>query len=259
MPMLTQVRWLKKAARACMRRPAATGPDGVTWGAYRVGFDDRLRDLAKRLAGASWEPVPPRLVSWPSWDKELTVCVPTVEDRIVHRALRQAAEPVLDREAYPPWLFGWRPRRGRVEAVAAAATHMDAGRHWVADLDVTKVTVGAETEEIITALAEHIHDGPFLATMRTALNALPSPLYPGSGLSPMLTNVRLLRVDRHRALHGLKVVRLTDNYTAFAQTRTDSEVAMSALESALSDYHMLPHPEKSKVWRPNPEDLFLAG
>ncbi len=259
MPLLTQVRWLKRAARSCMRRPGAPGPDGISWADYRDGLDARLHSLAERLADRTWEPVPPRLVSWPGWGKELRICVPTVEDRIVHRALRQAAEPVLDQAAYPPWLFGWRPRRGRVEAVTAAAAHISAGRHWVADLDVTKVTAGAETEEIITALAEHIHDGPFLATMRTALNALPSPLYPGSGLSPMLTNVRLLRVDRHSELHGLEIVRLTDNYTAFTRTRTEAEAAMSSLESALSEYGMLAHPEKSKVWRPNPEDLFLAG
>ncbi|WP_233570960.1 RNA-directed DNA polymerase [Nocardiopsis sp. Huas11] len=207
MPLLTQVRWLKRAARSCMRRPGAPGPDGLTWTDYRDGLDARLRQLAERLADHAWAPVAPRLVSWPSWGKELRICVPTVEDRIVHRALRQAAEPVLDRDAYPPWLFGWRPRRGRVEAVAAAASHIEVGRCWVADLDVAKVTAGAKTEEIVTALAEHIHDGPFLATMRTALDALPSPLYPGSGLSPMLTNVRLLGVDRHEALHGLEVVR----------------------------------------------------
>lgn len=259
MPLLTQARWLKRAARSYMRRPGAPGPDGLTWADYRDGLDARLHGLAGRLADRTWAPVPPRLVSWPGWGKELRVCVPTVEDRIVHRALRQAAEPVLDREAYPPWLFGWRPRRGRVEAVAAAAAHIDAGRCWVADLDVTKVTTGVETEEIVTALAGHIHDGPFLATVRTALDALPSPLYPGSGLSPMLTNVRLLGVDRHRALRGLEMVRLTDNYTAFTRTRAEAEAAMSALVSALGEYGMRPHPEKSKVWLPNPEDLFLAG
>ncbi|MFV2198726.1 reverse transcriptase domain-containing protein [Nocardiopsis sp. LOL_012] len=259
MPLLTQTRWLKRAARACMRRGGAPGPDGLTWSHYREELDTRLDGLAERLADGTWAPVPPRLVSWPGWGKELRVCVPTVEDRIVHRALRQAAEPVLDRDAYPPWLFGWRPRRGRVEAVAAAAAHLTAGRPWVADLDVAKVTSGAQTEEIITALAVHIYDGAFLAVMRTALNALPSPLYPGSGLSPMLTNVRLLGVDRHEALRHLELVRLTDNYTAFTPTPTEAAEAMTALETALGEQGMRPHPEKSKVWRPNPEDLYLAG
>lgn len=257
MPMLIDPRWLRRAARACMRQRSAPGPDGITWARYRENLAARLDDLAHRLSTDTWQPRPPWTAGWPSWGKTLIVCVPTVEDRIVHRALRQAAEPVLDRDAYPPWLFGWRPRHSKVEAVAAAARHLESGRRWVADVDVAAVTTGGSVEGVLDQLAVHIHDGSFLHIMRRALDALPSPLAAGSGLSPMLTNVRLLNVDERLA--DLRVVRMTDNYTAFCTTPDEAEHAMELITEALALAGLRPNADKSKVWRPNPEDLYLAG
>lgn len=101
--------------------------------------------------------------------KTLHIVVPTVEDWIVHRALRQAAEPVLDRDAYPSWMYGWRPRRGKVAAVAAADRHLSRGRRWVADIDVAGVTSGGSVDETIAQLAVHVHDATYLRIMRRAL------------------------------------------------------------------------------------------
>lgn len=257
MPLLTNPRRLKYAARACMRRSGAPGPDGVTWAQYRQGLEGRLKALSERLATDTWSPTAPRLVSWSAWGKQMHICVPTVEDRIVHRALRAAAESILESAAYPPWLFGWRPRKGRVEAVSAAADHIAGGYPWVADLDITRVTRGATVDTVLSQLAAHIHDGSFLARIRTALTVLPEPLYPGSGLTPMLTNVHLLTVDQQ--LNGLRVLRFTDNYAVFTATRVNAGYAMANICAALHTSGMEAHPEKSKVWRPNPEDLFLAG
>ncbi|WP_017624723.1 reverse transcriptase domain-containing protein [Nocardiopsis chromatogenes] len=259
MPLLTDPARLKRAARACMRRSGGPGIDGVTWADYRRAFDDRLKALAQRLADGTWRPSPVRFVSWPSWGKELHIGVPTVEDRIVHRALRNALEPLLDTAAYPPWLFGWRPRRGRTEAVAAAARHLYTGAPWVADLDIAQATAGAATEELIDILAAYVHDGSFLARLREVLDGLPSPLYPGSGLSPRLTNVRLLPVDHAPELKERRTVRLTDNYAVFAASRREAEAAMKDLVSLLAARGLAPNPQKTKVWKPNPEDLFLAG
>jgi RNA-directed DNA polymerase len=257
MPLVTDPARLKRAARDCMGRPAAPGADGITWRQYRHGFDERIVGLAGRLHQGTWRPGPVRVAAWPSWGKRLTVAILSVEDRVVHRALRYAAEPVLTHDAYPPWMFGWRPRAGRVEAVAAATAHLSAGRPWVADLDVAAATADARLEETVDWLARWISDGTFLRLARHALAGLPDPLAPGSGLTPMLTNLRLSRADER--LIGLTVVRLTDNYTAFCRTRAEADRAFVDITAALAACGLEPNPAKSKVWRPNPEDLYLAG
>ncbi|WP_395110626.1 reverse transcriptase domain-containing protein [Actinomadura sp. SCN-SB] len=257
MPLVIDPARLRRAARQCMRRASAPGADGITWKTYRADLDDRLRVLGDRLRQGTWQPSPLRQLAWPDWDKRLPVTIPTVEDRIVHRALRNAAEPILEHAAYQPWSYGWRRRAGHVEAVAAAARHIQAGRRWVADLDVAAASAGAHPDEPVDWLARWIHDGSFLELIRRILRGLPAPLVPGSGLSPMLTNLRLVQVDEQLA--ALTLIRLTDNYTAFCFTRAEARQAAERISTALSRRGLAPNLRKSKIWCPNPEDLYLAG
>ncbi|MGI5213824.1 RNA-directed DNA polymerase (Reverse transcriptase) [Plantactinospora sp. CA-290183] len=257
MPLIADPRRLKQVARALMRRPTTPGADQITWAEYRRGLDNRLNTLAERLHAGQWRPGLTQVRSWPSWGKTMTICVPTVEDRVVHRAIRTAVEPVLDQDAYPPWLYGWRPRAGRLHAVAAAARHLNTGRTAVADLDVAAATVGATSSELIDQLARWVHDGAVLTLVRRILDALPTPLAPGGGLTPMLTNLRLIPVDEQ--LTQLTLIRVTDNYTAFCCSWPEAEAAASRISAALAARGLRANPTKSKVWHPNPEDLYLAG
>lgn len=258
MPLISDPARLKRAARQLMRRGGSPGTDGITWAQYRSGLDARITALAGRLRDGTWTPGPVRTLTIPSWGKSLPLVIPGAEDRIVHRAVRLAAEPVLETTgAYPPWMYGWRPRAGRVEALTAAAAHLAAGRTWVADLDVAAATCGASAEEATSQLARWISDGSFLRLVRLITASLPAPLSPGSGLTPMLTNLRLARADEQ--LSGLAVIRFTDNYTAFCRTRGEAQDAAARITSALAAARLRPNPAKSKTWQPNPEDLYLAG
>ena len=257
MPLLVHPRHLTQAARGCMRTTSSPGADGITWHDYRVGLHDRLAHLAARLRDDSWRPGPIRQVSWPSADKHLCVAIPTVEDRIVHRAIRRCVEPILEAHAYPAWMFGWRPGRGRIHALTYAQHQGITSPCWVADIDIAHATAGGTVEQAVGWLAQWIHDGSFLATVRHALEGLPSPLAPGSGLTPLLTNLRLLRIDH--MLTEITVVRVTDNYVIFCIGRHEAQRAFDHLAQVLSEAALQPNPAKSKIWRPNLEDLFLAG
>jgi hypothetical protein len=115
---------------------------------------------------------------------------------------------------------------------------------------VAAATSGADLEQSVGWLARWISDGAFLRLVRRALAALSAPLAPGSGLTPMLTNLRLART--HERLSGLVVVRLTDNYTAFCRTRAEAEQSAALITAALATCGLTPNPAKSKVWQPNP-------
>ncbi|MFJ8856082.1 reverse transcriptase domain-containing protein [Streptomyces sp. NPDC102437] len=250
-------RALKRAARQCMGRTGSPGADGMTWKTFRRDMPARIAALTATLADGTWRPGPLRTEEFEAWGKHHTITIPTVTDRIVHRALRNAIEPVLERDAYPPWMFGWHRRAGRPLAVAAAARHLAAGLIWVADIDVAAASRGVALEDAVTSVARFVHDGSVLTLLRRILSALPDPLAPGSGLSPMLTNLRMTPVDQQLA--GQTTVRMTDNYTLFAPTEAEAELAYGHLAGLLAEHGMAPAPAKSKIWRPNPEDLYAAG
>ncbi len=258
MPLLSEPR-LRRALRQCGRRASAPGADGMTWGRLRSEAHVLLPQLALELANGAWRPGPVREVQLPTYTgKQMHTFIPTVRDRLVHRALRNALEPVLEATAFRDWVSGFRPRRNRVTALRQAAVHHQAGFRWVADLDVASVSEGAKIDEVIDWHAAHIHDGTFLARMRTALAAMPSPIAAGSGLAPLLINLRLSQVDIQ--LPQLRVVRFADNYAAFAPTREEAHSAFYTISDALLRLRLRPNECKSRIRNDaNVEDLFLIG
>ncbi|MFE3196847.1 reverse transcriptase domain-containing protein [Embleya sp. NPDC059237] len=231
----------------------------MTWAAFRDGMTSRLANLADSLRAGTWEPGPVRHVEISTYTgKQMAAVIPTVTDRVVHRAVRAAVEPVLEQRAFAEWVSGFRPRRNRITALRQAARHLDLGMRWVADIDVERASQGSTTDEVVRWLAAHIHDGTFLNRCRTLLDALPEPLTPGSGLSPLLLNLRLSRVDH--ALPSMRVVRFADNYCAFAPDRDTAEAAFDTVAQALHRCGLRPNTAKSRV-RPDAraEDLFLIA
>ncbi|MDG4764438.1 reverse transcriptase domain-containing protein [Solwaraspora sp. WMMD406] len=250
---------LVAAARACMRRASAPGVDGMTWAAYRVGLRDRLAELAERLRGGSWQPAPLRPVWIPSYTgKTFPAAIPTVEDRIVHRAMRDALTPIMEARVLADWVSGYRAGRNRITSVRQADQHQRAGRRWVADVDVAGASQGGTVDELVGWLAVHVKDGAFLARFRRALDALPTPMMPGSGLWPVVFHLRLAQADAQ--LDGLSVVRFADNYTALAPDRQGAAIAYERITCALAAVGLAPNARKSRIRPPHlahPEDLFL--
>jgi hypothetical protein len=259
MPLLFGERQLRRAARQCMRRLSSPGVDRLTWCGYRDGFAERISALSARLRDGSWKPGPARQVRIAMFTgKVLDALIPTVEDRIVHRAMRNCIEPILEERAFAGFVSGYRPRRNRITAVAQAARFYEQGRHWVADVDVADVSGGGTAEEVVDWLSRWVSDGTFLARVGTALGALPTPLAPGTGLAPLLINLRLVPVDEQ--LHGWPVVRFCDNYCVFTSSQAQARAAYAAVESALDRVGLRPAPGKSRVHGDmNPEDLFLIA
>lgn len=259
MPYLLDVRHLSRAARLCMRRGSAPGVDGLTWAGYRHGLRNRLATLADRLREGAWTPDPVRKADITSFTgKVFTAVIPTVEDRIVHRAMRLALDPILDQQVLHDWVSAYRPGRNRITALRHADAQVSAGRCWLADIDVADASAGGTAEQFVDWLAEYVTDGTFLAVFRRALLGLPSPLIPGSGLWPVLFHLRLSQVDT--ILDGRPMVRFADNYIAFTPTRDDAVEAFDAITTALAVVDLRPHPRKSCLRPPhlaNPEDLFL--
>ena len=263
MPFLLEERHLVRAARGCMRRRSAPGVDGVTWAGYRDGFRDRLADLGNRLRSGSWQPSGLRPVSVESYTgKVFTVYVPTVEDRIVHRAMRSAVEPVLEQRMLWPWVAGYIRGRNRITALRLAAAHISAGRSWVADIDVADSSGGGSSARLVDQLGRVVADGSYLALFARAVESFPSPLVPGTGLWPVLHHLRFCPVDDVVAASGFPAVRFADNYLVFGCSRAEAKAGFGAVADALAGQGLNVSESKSRIRSPEfalVEDLLLIG
>jgi RNA-directed DNA polymerase len=259
MSLLSGEPHLRRAARECMRRCSAPGADGMSWAQYRQGLPGRIAALSAELREGTWRPGPLRPVEITTYSgKRFSAVIPTAADRIVHRAMRAAIEPVLEERAFAGWVSGYRPGRNRITALRAATGCLQAGLVAVADVDVEQVAAGSTASEVTGWLAAYVSDGTFLARFRTALAVLSEPLMPGTGLSPLLLNLRLSRVDARLA--GLAVVRFADNYCAFTASEAAAQAALTVIGDALAAEGLRPHPVKSRIRvAANAEDLFLIA
>ncbi|MGQ0841510.1 reverse transcriptase domain-containing protein [Actinokineospora sp.] len=255
---LLSERALRRAFRQCARREPVPGADGMTWRQVRLDSTHLLAMLARQLAGGTWRPGPLRETRIRSGTGEAVIAqVPPVLDRLVHRAMRNALEPLLD-PAFPDWVAGFRPHRTRITALRQADIHRRAGSRWAARVDVAAVSEGTGVEEVIGRLADYVHDDAFLARLRTALAAMASPLAPGSCLAPMLIDLRLSHVDR--LIVGLRVVRFADSYVALAGTESEAQDAVHAITAALQSQRLHPTETTGSVRADfTVEDLFLIG
>jgi hypothetical protein len=189
--------------------------------------------------------------------KLLPIAIPPVEDRIVHRTIRNCLDSVLEENALLDFVSGYRRRRSRLTAVRQAAAYLIAKKQWVVDIDITDCWKGPTVDEIVAGLASWIADGSFLHLVRLILEALPEPLMPGGGLSPTLINVRLIPVDH--LLQGFSVVRFVDNYCLFCKSRDEAVAALSAVDDVLARFRLQASRKRAIRFHPNPEDLFLFG
>jgi RNA-directed DNA polymerase len=257
MPLVYGEAHLRRAARACMRRCSAPGTDAATWADWRDGAGARIAALSEALRAGMWAPSPlrPALIT-NYFGKQFHVYIPTAGDRVVHRAMRNAVEPVLEERAFRDWVSGYRPRRNRITALSQVMAYMEAGRRFVADIDVARASGGATAQEVTGWLADYVTDGTFLALFRTVLSGPPEPIAPGTGLAPLLINLRLSRVDAR--LDGLAVVRFADNYCLLAATPAEAQEAFARATTALAAEGLAPNARKSRIrGHANPEDLFL--
>src|SRR4051794_23688755 len=108
MHLMTDERRLVAAARDSMRRCSAPGPDGISWRQYRRSFRENIAQLGARLTRHEWRPSGVRLKEITEFSgKSFPIAIPTVEDRIVHRAMRRCIEIPLEAGALASFVSGY--------------------------------------------------------------------------------------------------------------------------------------------------------
>jgi RNA-directed DNA polymerase len=165
---------LEHAYRLCRANGGAAGVDGVTFDAIEsaeAGLEGWLRTLVAELREERYRPQAVRRVMIPKPDGgERPLGIPTVRDRVVQQAAKLVLEPIFEAD-FEPNAYGYRPRRGALDAVKEVQSSILRGESQVVDADLSKYFDTIPHRELLKSVARRICDRKMLRLIKMWLKA----------------------------------------------------------------------------------------
>jgi RNA-directed DNA polymerase len=251
-PRTLDAAWQRVAANK-----GAAGVDGISIARFKARAPHYLAELEEELRRGSYQPLPARRVQIPK-GKGTTrpLGISAVKDRIVQAAVKMVLEPIFARE-FLSCNYGFRPERGCKDALREVEQWLKAGYTWVVDIDLESYFDTIPKAPLLGRVAEKVSDGTLLNLIQrfldqqvldgmeqwTPLAGVPQ----GSGLSPLLSNLYLLPLDRAMSQAGYKLVRYCDDLVVLCRTQAEADAALALVQDWTAQHGLRLHPEKTGV------------
>ncbi len=257
--------WLTEAY-ARVRRDSAPGMDGQTVAEYGENLEANLKSLLERAHKGTYRAPPVKRVHLPKSDTETRpIGLPTVEDKVLNRAVVMLLEPVYEQE-FLDCSYGFRPGRSPHKALDALRTAvMTVEGGWVLDVDVRKFFDTIPKQQLREVLRRRIGDGVIDRLIGKWLNAgvweagkvtLPEAGTPqGAVISPMLSNVFLhevlddwfVREIKPKLRGRAELIRFADDFVVVCEKREDAEALLALVTERFQSYGLDIHPQKTRI------------
>lgn len=233
--------WAELYQKTSKNSKNTTGVDGVSINEYEPHHKQRIAQLYRKIRRNSFtfHNLKPSFIPKAGSDKLRLINVPTVDDRIVQRALVNFLSNKYQAKLANEISYGFVKGRSVKEA-ATRACQMRKTSPWVFKTDITSFfdsisrdlmakTIHKEIrhrslhEILISALSCEVH-APHQADKRK-LNKL--DIHRGQGirqgmpLSPLLSNLLLFQFDQALDKNGIKAVRYADDLIFFANNENE--------------------------------------
>lgn len=257
------------------------GFDGVSINDFAIDYKPRIRELAAKLRGSrfSFHPLKPHLLPKPG-GKHRLICVPTVEDRIVQRALLHHLSQRYNNKLANQISYGF--IRGRTVQKAAQQACAFRQKHpWVLKTDICsffdKINRDLLSREIKRTIRERsLHDILIAAasceiaptsranTKRITQMGIQEGIgvRQGMPLSPIFSNLLLLPFDQAIQDQGLRALRYADDLIFFTDSYDECIEALAACKNLLNAFDLsLPGLEagsKTTIYEPDEAAEFLG-
>lgn len=186
-----------------------------------------------------------------------TLNLPTVADRIVHTAVRQKVEPLLDSH-YMGSSHAYRHHHSPYTAADDAKRAILEGNTYAADLDIKGCFDNIDHGILDYLVDSVIADGVLADLIKRSYRAGTGQKGPerdkglpqGAPLCPTLCNLYLHRIDRTLENRGIRHVRYADNIVVMARSGRAATRHRHTLEKMLREQRGLElNPDKTRICR----------
>jgi group II intron reverse transcriptase/maturase len=265
---LLDMEWMMEAYRR-VRKDSAPGVDGKSVAGYGGALKENLGDLLERVKSGRYEAPPVRRVHIPKADGKETrpIGMPTVEDKILQRAVVMLLEPIYERE-FKDFSYGFRPGRSAHQALERVWRGiMKEKTGWIVDVDIRAFFDTLDHQVLMRILQKRVKDGMILKLvakwLKAGVNEAGTLSYPEAGtpqggvISPILSNIYLHTVLDEwyeeivkPLLYGRGfMVRFADDFVMGFENKRDAERVMKALKGRFERYGLKLHEKKTRLVR----------
>jgi RNA-directed DNA polymerase len=128
---------LQSAFNQVWRNGGSAGVDGQSIEQFEAQEERALQQLSQELQTQSYRAQAVKRVWIPKAGstQKRPLGIPVVRDRVVQTALRNAIEPIFERD-FAEHSYGFRPRRGTKDALRRVEELLNQAQHWVVDADI---------------------------------------------------------------------------------------------------------------------------
>jgi group II intron reverse transcriptase/maturase len=260
------MRFLREAYRRT-RKDGAVGVDGQTAAEYEEHLEDNLRSLLERLKSGRYRAPSVRRSYVPKGDgkKKRPIGVPTLEDKVLQRAVLVVMEAVYEQD-FLECSYGFRPKRSAQQAVEALWQGlMKMGGGWVVEVDIESFFDSLDHRHLRGFLDHRVRDGVLRRTIHKWLKAgvleEGKVRYPDTGtpqggvISPLLANIYLHEVldkwfetvVKPRLVGRAFLIRYADDFVLVFSNERDARRVMAVLPKRFGKYGLRLHPTKTRM------------
>jgi retron-type reverse transcriptase len=195
-----------------------------------------LRDV---IRSGEYEPNEDRVV-WVSKGPgrgERPICVQDIDDRVIQRAVVEIIQPLLD-SRFDPHSMGYRPKKGRLDALALAERFLTHEKRvvWVTE-DIRDAFSNVPISRLLQVIKKYLPADDLVKFIGTVLSNASTPgLRQGGCLSPLLLNIYLDHfLDRRwrKRRPRTPLIRVADDLLAICRTAKEAKKAHATLAALL--------------------------
>lgn len=179
-------------------------------------------------------------------------------DRMISRAVNQLLSVEIDC-CFSDHCYSYREGKGTRDAAGFAAGRIENGCEWVAELDIRDYFDTIVHERLLEKLNSLITDGRVYHLIEAFVCCrieneegqfrMARGLLQGMPLSPLLSNLFLMEMDRKIEQKYPGYMRYGDDIRVFTKTRQESEAALQECKKMIINEQLLLNDRKSGVFR----------
>ncbi|MGJ4998176.1 reverse transcriptase domain-containing protein [Bradyrhizobium sp. HKCCYLS3077] len=245
------------ASRDSSNNAGRAGFDGITAARFAANLDYNLAVLAEQLKKNLYGPAPLKAIFIPKTnsDNERMICIPTVRDRLVQRAIVAYLSRTKKLPIYHSSSFGFLPQRETNAAVEVAVNYRQSF-DWCLKTDIESFFDRIPRQYLKGCVAKALGKHSLVPIINRTIDCevrlsdrdrpkfhkqgikVGVGIRQGMPLSPILANLVLSSFDKRIEKHGLRMVRYADDIVVFTDTKEEAKNAHAPIDRLLKDIEL---------------------